>query len=58
MLMLNVANTSFKIIINNDEAKSAVHEDVIVEDVKYRLAITLKRSEQSVKLIKCETERY
>ena len=58
MLILDLANASFKIMINNDETNSAVHENVIVEDIKYRLAITLQRSNQSVKLIKYETERY
>ena len=57
-LILNVENATFKIIINNDELISAVHGDVIVKDVKYRFALTLERDNQSVKLLKYETERY
>ena len=57
-LELNVKNKTFSIIINDDLDNSAIHENVAIENVTYRLAITLTFAHHKVQLIKYETENY
>ena len=57
-LILDVEQKTFGIIINDDMENSTKHNDVRIDNIKYRLAVTLTFSEQKVQLLKYETERY
>ena len=57
-LELNVKNKTFSITINDDPDNSAVHKDVTVENVTYKLAITLTFEYHKIQLIDYQTENY
>ena len=56
-LTLNVMDKTFGIVINDDESNSDKHENVLIEDMKYRFAVTLEGEKHKAQLIKYETEK-
>ena len=57
-LTLDVEKRTFGLVINDDDKHNYKHKNVIIKDVKYRLAVTLSWDHHKLQLIKYETEKY